>query len=110
MISANEARALVEASEARISEILQLIEIEIKKKANGGKNVLLIASPDVTSTVLLNFFERPMQTAFTEKQFTIVTKLRDLGFSVTIAKRIGTTVNDEFEHEEFTEYVPQIVW
>lgn len=110
MISAQEARDLVDMSEARTSAILQLIEEEIRKKAGDGKNVLIIAQPDVSSTMLLKFFERPQQTVFTEKQFVVVAKLRDAGFSVMIARRVGTTLNDEFEQVEFTEFVPQIVW
>ena len=111
MISADEARALVDQSEAKTNAILQLIEEEIRKKAGDGKNVLIIAQPDVSSAMLLKFFERPLrETSFTEKQFGVVTKLREAGFSVMIARRVGTTLNDEFEQVEFTEFVPQIVW
>ena len=110
MISAQEARDLVDMSEAMTDAILQLIEEEIRKKAGDGKNVLIIAQPDVSSTMLLKFFERPVQTTFTEKQFAVVSKLREAGVSVMIARRVGTTLNDEFEQVEFTEFVPQIVW
>ena len=110
MISAQEARDLVDLSEARIDAILQLIEEEIRKKAGDGKNVLIIAQPDVSSTMLLKFFERPQQTEFTEKQFVVVTKLREAGFSVMIARRVGITLDDNFDETEYVEFVPQIVW
>lgn len=110
MISAQEARDLVEMSVARSNAILQLIDEEIRKKAEDGKNVLLITQTEVSSTMLLKFFERPRNTEFSKKQFAVVSKLRDLGFSVTIAKRVGTTLNDEFEEVEFTEFDPQIAW
>lgn len=110
MIDAQEARDLVDLSEARIDAILQLIEEEIHKKAGDGKNVLIIAQPDVSSAMLLKFFERPQQTVFTEKQFVVVTKLREAGFSVMIARRVGITLDDNFDKTEYVEFVPQIVW